>query len=137
MHLEDSSSDPEDQFEIDVSAFHIEPIPGTGIKLLRAKPETEESLLRELGIPLRLELLRHGAGHQTDTHFLQDVAEVGQTSLGETVYLILSIVVDPSRWQGGWGLALVPVKEAERFGTYLADVREAIVTSLRTEQEQP
>jgi hypothetical protein len=60
MRLHDSSSQPEDQtFSIDASAFFVESVPGTGIKLLHAKPETEPTLSRQLDIPRRFQ-------HQTE-----------------------------------------------------------------------
>jgi hypothetical protein len=150
MHPQDSSSRAEDQFAIDVSAFIVEVIPNTGIKLLRPRAETEPALSRQLDIVHRLELLRRCAGQKphpstntplqdvpipgsdpADTRFLQNLAPVGETSRGETVYLILSAVVGSSRWQGGWGLAVVPPHESERFQAYLADAREAIIEELR------
>src|SRR5262249_40738237 len=85
-------------------------------------------------LPLLKDLPAFGSG-PADTHFLQDVAPVGQTGIGETVYLALSAVVEPSRWKGGWGLALVPPDESERFQAYLADAREAIVAQLQHRAE--
>jgi hypothetical protein len=149
MHSEDSSSRAEDQFAIDARDFIIEFISGTGIKLLRAKPETEPALSRQLDIPRRLELLRRGAdrkpqphptplpleddpgSNQPDTHFLQDVAPVGDTSRGETVYLVISALVEPSRWQGGWFIGIVPPNETETWQAHLASAREAIVVQLQ------
>jgi hypothetical protein len=163
MHPEDSSFPAEDQFSIDASAFIIEPIPNTGIKLLRAKLETEPALSRQLDIPRRLELLRRGAARSTspnrtpstspsqqpaslqdvpipgsgpaDSHFLQDVASVGETSRGETVYLVLSVVTDHLRWQGGWFLGLVPPGETEVWQAHLTSAREQFVRELQQQSE--
>jgi hypothetical protein len=155
MQSQDPSSDAIDQFSFDAAAFISETVPGTGIKLLRAKPETEPELSRQLHILHRLELLRrHSADPKPHPHptprledvpvsasdptaiqFLQDVAEVGQTSAGETIYLILSATVSPTQWQGGWGLAVVPLEDSERFQTYLTGAREVIVAELQRQTE--
>jgi hypothetical protein len=142
MHSQDPLSRADDQFAIDVSAFLLESVPDTGIKLVRPRPETQAALATQLQIPHRLELLRrraastpaHGSS-RTDTHFVQDVAPVGQTSLDETVYLVLSVIVEPSQWQGGWWLAVVPPHESERFAAYLASAREAGVAQLKYRAE--
>jgi hypothetical protein len=154
MRLQDSSSGAEDQFFLDVSAFLVEFVPNTGIKLLRARPETEPALSRQLAIPYRLDLLRKSAerttgpspepptaaalkdapasgSSQTDTLFLQDVAPVGQTGAGETVYLALSIVVQPSQWRGGWFIGLVTPGATEVWQAHLTSAREAIVAQLQ------
>jgi hypothetical protein len=125
MHSQDSSFEADDQFAIDVSAFLVEPVPGTNIKLLRAKPETEAAIGHQLDIAHRLELLRHTADRTPQ--FLQHTAPVGQTSAGETIYLILSVVSERHRWHGGWGLAVVSPEESERFEAYLRGARKAIV----------
>jgi hypothetical protein len=173
MRLHDSSSQPEDQTSsIDASAFLVESVPGTGIKLLRAKPETEAALARQPDIPRRLELLRRCASkvsaestpsppHSSnrtpppspsqppthlqdvplpgsgpaDSHFLQDVQAVGETSRGETVYLVISALVEPSRWQGGWFIGIVPPNETEVWQAHLVSAREAIVTQLQAEAQ--
>jgi hypothetical protein len=108
---------------------------------LRARPETQAVLARQLDISRRLDLLRRPADPpkaraegasvpSTDTHFLQDVVHVGETSRGEAVYLVLSVVVDPSRWNGGWFIGIVPLNEIGVWQAYLASAREAIVTQL-------
>jgi hypothetical protein len=74
------------------------------------------------------------SGPSADAVFLQDVQAVGETSRGETVHLVLSVLVEPSRWQGGWFIAVVPTHESERFEAYLASAREMIVAQL---QHQP
>jgi hypothetical protein len=61
VQSQDSSFDWENQFSIDASAFISETIPGTGVRLLRARPETEAVLAKQLEIPRRLELLRRQA----------------------------------------------------------------------------
>jgi len=70
---------------------------------------------------------------QSDSHFLQDVQAVGETSRGETVYLVLSALVEeePAKWVGGWFFAIVPLRETEVWQAYLTDAREAIVAQLR------
>src|SRR5206468_3148353 len=98
LHSQDPSFPPDDQFSIEVSSFIVTSIPGTGIKLLRARSETEKELARRLDIPRRIELLRRTADASEkfvqnapklspDIHFLQDVALIGHTSVGENVYL--------------------------------------------------
>jgi hypothetical protein len=148
MHSEDPSSRAEDQFAIDVSAFHVETVPHSSIKLLRPRAEAEPELSRQLDIRRRLELLRRHASpkphphtpHTTSpledvpsdaSHFVQDVAPIGETSRGETVYLAISALVEPSRWKGGWFLAIVSPQDSEGFQTYLAGAREAIVAQLQ------
>jgi hypothetical protein len=140
MQCQDPSRGNADQFIIDVSAFIAETIPDTGIRLLRAKPETEKQLALKFDIPRRLELLRRSAERTSalslppesdDAQFAQDYAPVGQTGTGETVYLVLSVVTERLRWTGGWWLAVVALNEAERFQSYLASAREAIVLQLR------
>src|SRR5215468_9723051 len=61
MRPHNSSSGAEDQFSADLSTFHVESVPNTGIKLLRARPETEPALGRQLSISHRLKLLRRSA----------------------------------------------------------------------------
>src|SRR5206468_2662118 len=125
-----------------ISSFIVTSIPETGIKLLRARPETEKELVHQLDIPRRIELLRRTANAprvavqdapelSSDPLFLQDVALIGHTSIGENVYLILSIILDPPQWTGGWGLALVPNNNKELFEKYLAQAREEILAELR------
>jgi hypothetical protein len=169
MRSHNPSFGAEDQFAIDASAFTVEVIPDTGIKLLRAKPETEPALSRQLSIPRRLELLRRCAtestssnhthsstppssppqpsslqdvpipgSSQSDSHFLQDVQAVGETSRGETVFLVLSVVTDPLQWNGGWFIGIVPPDATEAWQAYLAGAREAIVAELqRQTKTQP
>jgi hypothetical protein len=135
MHSEDHSFPAKDQFSIDVAAFVVETIPGTNIKLLRARPETEASLGTQLDITRRLKLLRRIAEPSPST-FLQDVTPVGQTSTGESVFLILSAIMKPSLgWHGGWGLAVVSPEESERFEAYLRGARKAIVAQLQYHAE--
>jgi hypothetical protein len=94
------STDPENQFSADASAFISETIPGTGIRLLQTRPETEATLTCQLDISRRLELLRRQAPRQGSTpRLLQDDAEVGVTSTGESVRLVLTVVIEPRRWQ--------------------------------------
>jgi hypothetical protein len=146
MHFQDPSSSADDQFFLDVSAFLVEPVPDTGIRLLRARPETEPALASQLNIPHRLELLLKSAERTSalepqhpsptkDAYFTQNCAPVGQTGSGESIYLILSLVVDRLEWTGGWCLAVVPSDESERFQTYLADAYEAIVAQLQHRAE--
>jgi len=136
MHKKDSSSGDENQFSIDVSAFVSETISGTTIRLLRARPETQAALARQLDIPRRLELLRRcprqriQTGSSPSARFLQDCARVGETSAGETIFLVLSVIEDLPRWGGGWFLAVTPRDTEERFQCYLAASREAIVAEL-------
>src|SRR5262249_4773792 len=124
-----------------------ESIPNTGIKLLCGRPETEAALSRQLDIPHRFELLRRSAElppapikdapvFSADTHFLQDVVLVGQTSTGQNVYLVLSVVLDQPQWAGGWWLAVVPVSEETPFTEYLVQARDCVIAGLRSEQEQ-
>jgi hypothetical protein len=150
MRSQDPSSDADDQFAIEVTDFVVEPIPGTSIKLLRARPETEPELSRKLSIPRRLELLRRSANHTSKPHpyhtlipqdadqpvsggasFLQDVAVVGTTSNAQTVYLVLSVLVAQRSWTGGWCLAVVASGDTEQFKKYLASACETIVAQLR------
>jgi hypothetical protein len=128
MHLQDSSSEQENQFPIDASAFISETIPGTGIKLLRPKPETEETLARQLDISRRLELLRRQASAQlTALRLLQDDAEVGTTSDGASVHLVLTVVAEPQQWSGSWFIVTVPSNETGAWRAYLTGVREQFV----------
>jgi hypothetical protein len=154
MHSQHPSPSPGDQFSIDISAFIVESIPDSGIKLLRPKPENESALSRQLDIPRRLEILRRSAarethphtiattllqgdlGDRTDTLVLQDVAQVGESALGELVFLILTAVVESARWRAGWGLGIVPAGETEAWQAYLAGVREQIVRELGGQQQQ-
>jgi hypothetical protein len=124
MHVQDSSSEQENQFPIDSSAFISETIPGTGIKLLRPKPETEETLARQLDILRRLELLRRQASRSsTAARLLQDDTRVGTTSDGASVHLVLTVVTEPEQWTGGWFIAVVPPDENETWQAYLANAR--------------
>jgi hypothetical protein len=132
MHREDSSSAGGNQFSIDASAFISETIPGTGIRLLRARPECEAELAKQLSIPLRLKLLRRQAPPRSNTpRLLQDDVEVGTTSTRETVCLILTVVVEPTHWHGGWCIAIVPLNEAEAWRAYLAGARAQFVLEAR------
>jgi hypothetical protein len=159
MRSEDLSSDAADQFGIDVSRFFVESIPDTGIKFLRPRPESEPKLSRQLDIRRRLELLRRcadrppatppsPAAHTAPPHLqdvpgsdnseasiLQDVAVVGESSAGETIYLILSTIIEPLSWTGGWFLASVPSEESALFQAYLEGAREAIVAQLQNQPE--
>ena len=135
MHVQDSSSGQEDQFSVDSAAFVSETIPNTGIRLLRPKPETEAALAQQLDIPRRLELLRRqGPTHPTAPRLLQDEAEVGTTSTGKAVRLILSVVAEPQQWSGGWFLSVVPPAEIGAWQVYLVDARKAIVAELRSSE---
>jgi hypothetical protein len=130
MHVQDLPSDQENQFPTDVCAFISETIPGTGIKLLRPKPETEAALTNQLDIKRRLELLRRQApapAHLTAPRLLQDVALVGVTSDGASVHLVITVVVEPPRWSGGWFIGVVPPDENETWQAYLASAREQFV----------
>jgi hypothetical protein len=129
MHLQDSSSDSENQFAIDVSAFICETVPGTGIRLLRARPETEPALASQLDIPKRLGLLRRQAPTQnTPTRLLQHVAAVGMTSDGAFIHLVLTVVLEVGgERHAGWFLAIIPVSEVDRWQVYLNDSREWFV----------
>jgi hypothetical protein len=78
MQAQGLPPESENQFAIDASAFIEEVIPGTRIRLLRARSETEATLARKLEIPRRLELLRRQAPpHLTTQRLLQDDAVVG------------------------------------------------------------
>jgi hypothetical protein len=128
MQVKDSSSDQENQFPIDVSAFISDTIPNTGIDLLRAKLETETALASQLGIKHRLELLRRQApAHLTAARLLQDDAVVGVTNDGAVVHLVITVVVEPQQWSGGWFIAIVPPDENETWQAYLASAREQFV----------
>jgi hypothetical protein len=158
MQPKDPSSSIEDQFSIDVSAFLTESVPGSGIKLLRARLDNEAAIARQLSIPDRLALLRRCATkparsaesiplsqhspHRaatpplkdeppSDRHFVQDVAQIGTTSRNELVYLVLSVLTEASTWMGGWFLVVASPDESERFQAYLTDAREAIVAQLQ------
>jgi hypothetical protein len=153
MHSHDSSFPVDDQFPIDISAFVIESIPDSGIKLLRPRVETEQVLSRQLDIPRRLELLRRSAARESHPHtnttllqddpgrdpagslVLQDVAQVGESALGELVFLILTAVVEPARWRAGWGLGIVPAGESEVWQTYLTNAREAVAAQFQQRSE--
>jgi hypothetical protein len=145
MHPEDPSFHADDQCSVDVADFILTSIPDSSIKLLQPRPEKESTLARQLNVLRQIELLRRcadpaAAGSSSNRTpspsssqpaFLQDVILAGQTSIGETVYLVLSVVVEPPRWQGGWFLAVLPPHDSERFQAYLADAREAIVAQLQ------
>jgi hypothetical protein len=136
MQAQDSSSGWENQFSVDVSAFISETIPNTGIRLLRARPQTEAALVHQLEIPRRRRLLRRQSPlRNTAVRLLQDVAPVGETSAGEVVYLVLSVVVDRRAWAGGWWLAIVPPQETDKFRAYSAAAREAFALQLRRNAE--
>jgi hypothetical protein len=138
MHSKDSSSDSENQFAIDASAFISDLLPGTGIRLLRPRPESERALASQLDIARRLELLRRQAPPSSNTpRLLQDVAAVGQTSRGEVVYLVLSVLVERSEWVGSWFIAIVPPNETEAWQAYLAATRERIVLEARVCGRRP
>jgi hypothetical protein len=126
MHIQDSSSDRDNQFSIDVSAFISETIPDIGIRLLRARLETEATLAGQLEIPRRLNLLRRQAPcHPSTSRLLQDAPRVGVTSDGACIHLVLtSIVLESGEWCGGWFIGIVPVGEAEAWQAYLAGARE-------------
>jgi hypothetical protein len=128
MHPQDSPPNLENQFGVDSSAFISEVIPNSTIRLLRAKPETEETLARQLDISRRLELLRRQAPtHLTASRLLQDDAEVGTTSDGASVHLVLTVVVKPGQWSGSWFIVTVPSNENGAWRAYLTGVREQFV----------
>jgi hypothetical protein len=103
-------------------------ISGTGIRLLRVRPETETAIAYQLEIPRRLALLRRQAPtHLTAPRLIQDDAEVGVTSDGASVHLVLTVVVEPGQWSGGWFLAIVPPNETEAWQNYLTAARERFV----------
>jgi hypothetical protein len=132
VRVHHSSTDPENQFSVDASAFISETIPGTGIRLLHARPECEAELAKQLSIPLRLELLRRQASQQsTAPRMLQDDAKVGETSTGESVRLVLTVVVETRRWHGGWFIGIVPPDEIEAWQAYLASACEQFVLERR------
>jgi hypothetical protein len=55
---------------------------------------------------------------------VQDEAEVGVTSDGASVHLVLTVVVEPGgQWSGGWFVATVPPDQTEKFRRYLALTR--------------
>jgi hypothetical protein len=138
MRAQDSSSSQENQFSIDASTFISDFIPGTGIRLLRARPACQAELAKQLSIPLRLELLRRQAPRQSPVpRLLQDDAEVGVTSTGEIVRLVLTVVTELEQWTGNWFVAVLPPSEIEAWKTYLAATREMIVLEARCSERRP
>jgi hypothetical protein len=137
MQAQGLPPESENQFAVDASAFIEEVPPGTRIRLLRARPETEATLARQLEIPRRLELLRRQAPPRSNTpRLLQDAPRVGATSDGACIYLVLtSIVLESGEWCGGWFIATVPVGEAEAWQAYLATAREQFVLEERPHTE--
>jgi hypothetical protein len=137
MRKQDPPSARGIQFEIDPGAFVSEPILGTGIRLLRAQPETEATLAGQLEIPRRLELLRRQAPpHLTTPRLLQDDTVVGVDSNGAGIHLVLtSIVLESGVWHGGWFLTTVPTDELEAWQMYLAKARELFVREARPPTE--
>jgi hypothetical protein len=132
MQLQDPSSEPDNQFSADSCSFISETIPDTGIRLLRPRPETEPALASQLQIPHRLELLRRQAPlHLTTARLLQDDSLVGTTSDGAPVHLVLTVVVEPGQWAGGWFIAVVAPNVSEAWKTYLIRAREQFVLEVR------
>jgi hypothetical protein len=136
MRLQDPSSEPDNQFSLSSSAFISDSIPNTRIRLLRARPQTEAALARQLEIPRRLELLaRQASPSSTAARLLQNDTRIGTTSHGASIHLVLTVVLEVGgEWHAGWFLAIIPVSEVDRWQVYLNDSREWFVREAGRQQ---
>ena len=139
MHPNSVSSTGEGQSPIDLSACDAAAFSGTRFKLLSPIGELHAQLELQFDVRRRLAELRDRT--TKGIRFAQEVfgqshAIVGQTSDGNLVVLICSVLATATKWQGGWFVVTVPPDDVENFAAYLRASQTYTVANLRKENVQ-
>jgi hypothetical protein len=139
MHDNLPPTGDEKQASIDLSGCDAVAIPGTQFHLISPEGELRARIALQFKVRRRLAELRDrttkGISFGQEI-FGQSHANIGPTPDGDLVFLICSVLVTATRWQGGWFIVVVPPNDVENFAGYLHASQAYTVANLRRENVQ-